>query len=83
MTLAVKSLVEEVVDNDLEYVDSDIYHSIAYVPKNDFLWEIDGLQKRPEKLCSIGDNSWVESVKPYIEARMAESVLLSLIQLTQ
>ncbi|KAI8972640.1 hypothetical protein BDB01DRAFT_839247 [Pilobolus umbonatus] len=67
----IKNLVEEVVEDDMEYVDAENYHYIAYIPKNNFLWEIDGLQEKPKKLCVIGDSSWLEKVKPYIEERMA------------
>ncbi|KAI8972687.1 hypothetical protein BDB01DRAFT_809598 [Pilobolus umbonatus] len=69
--VAVKRLVEEIIDDEMEYVDSEDFHYIAYVPKSGFLWEIDGLQERPKKLCSLGDKNWVGLVKPYIESRMS------------
>ncbi|KAF5677217.1 ubiquitin carboxyl-terminal hydrolase isozyme l5 [Fusarium heterosporum] len=49
------------------------FHFIAYVPAGDYVWELDGLQNKPnrlERLPGIGD--WTAVARPQIEARMLQ-----------
>ncbi|KAI8976943.1 ubiquitin carboxyl-terminal hydrolase [Pilobolus umbonatus] len=70
---AIKKLVEEVDAKDMEYVNTDNFHYICYIPKNGFLWEMDGLKKKPKKVCSIQGSNWLELAKHSIQERMTAS----------
>lgn len=48
------------------------FHFIAFVPIDDHIWKLDGLERQPQKLCRIVDEDWVIQTKPEIESRMAE-----------
>jgi len=49
----------------------DVFHFIAYVPKNGLLYELDGLKPGPIELGSYEvENLWFESVVPFIEQRI-------------
>lgn len=52
--------------------DDDVYHFIAYIPFKDYVYELDGLQKGPIKLCEINkeNDSWVNSAVPHIQERI-------------
>ena len=48
------------------------FHFIAFVPIDGQIWKLDGLERQPQKVCSIDDDDWICQIKPQIEARMAE-----------
>lgn len=48
------------------------FHFIAFVPIDGQIWKLDGLERQPQKVCSIENDDWICQTKPQIEARMAE-----------
>ena len=48
------------------------FHFIAFVPIDGQIWKLDGLERQPQKVCTIEHEDWVCQTKPQIEARMAE-----------
>ena len=48
------------------------FHFIAFVPIDGQIWKLDGLERQPQKVCSIDDDDWICQIKPQIKARMAE-----------
>lgn len=48
------------------------FHFIAFVPIDGQIWKLDGLERQPQKVCSIVNDDWICQTKPQIEARMAE-----------
>lgn len=52
--------------------DDDVYHFIAYVHKNDIVWELDGLQDGPIFIEPAEQASWLSSASSAIQARMEE-----------
>ncbi|MCJ1279538.1 hypothetical protein MMC21_007362 [Puttea exsequens] len=62
------------------------FHFIAFLPIDDRLWKLDGLERQPMCLGDATEN-WLSQAKPDIEARMAqyeegqiEFAILSLVQ---
>ncbi|OLL21642.1 Ubiquitin carboxyl-terminal hydrolase isozyme L5 [Neolecta irregularis DAH-3] len=47
---------------------SEDFHFIAYIHKNDALWELDGLKKNPTRACT--EDNWVSHAAPRIQQRM-------------
>ncbi|CAD6577040.1 MAG: hypothetical protein ASARMPRED_008107 [Alectoria sarmentosa] len=47
------------------------FHFIAFMPINDQLWKLDGLERQPMCLGSV-QGDWLRQAKPDIEARMAQ-----------
>ncbi|KAL8810127.1 MAG: hypothetical protein Q9223_003786 [Gallowayella weberi] len=63
------------------------FHFIAFVPVQDGVWKLDGLERQPQNLGPITGDDWVLQVAPEIETRMAqyedgqiEFAILSLVQ---
>ncbi|KAL8798518.1 MAG: hypothetical protein Q9182_006607 [Xanthomendoza sp. 2 TL-2023] len=63
------------------------FHFIAFVPVQDSVWKLDGLERQPQNLGPITGDDWVLQVAPEIETRMAqyedgqiEFAILSLVQ---
>lgn len=48
------------------------FHFVAFVPIDGQIWKLDGLERQPQKVCSIVNDDWIRQTKPQIEARMAE-----------
>jgi ubiquitin carboxyl-terminal hydrolase L5 len=49
------------------------FHFIAFVPIEGQIWKLDGLERQPQKLCTIEEEEeWIYQTKPQIEALMAE-----------
>ncbi|KAL8883404.1 MAG: hypothetical protein Q9192_007185 [Flavoplaca navasiana] len=48
------------------------FHFIAFVPVQDKVWKLDGLERQPQNLGPIGNEDWVLQVAPEIETRMAQ-----------
>ena len=48
------------------------FHFIAFVPVDGQIWKLDGLERQPQKVCTIEKEDWIYQTKPQIEARMAE-----------
>ncbi|KAG0267614.1 hypothetical protein BG011_002922 [Mortierella polycephala] len=53
-----------------ELTDSDAFHYIAYVHIDGYVWELDGLQARPERLRACGAEKWVEEARIQLATRM-------------
>lgn len=47
------------------------FHFIAFMPIDDQLWKLDGLERQPMSLGSV-QSDWLSQAKPDIEARMAQ-----------
>jgi ubiquitin carboxyl-terminal hydrolase L5 len=52
--------------------DDSAFHFVAYVPIQDQIWRLDGLDSFPQKFGSCGSESWLNVVAPVLSARMAE-----------
>ncbi|KAF9186385.1 hypothetical protein BGZ50_002480 [Haplosporangium sp. Z 11] len=50
--------------------ESDAFHYIAYVYIDGYVWELDGLQARPERLKACGAEDWVEEARLQLATRM-------------
>ncbi|KAL9020746.1 MAG: hypothetical protein Q9185_002062 [Variospora sp. 1 TL-2023] len=48
------------------------FHFIAFVPVQDRVWKLDGLQRQPQDLGSIASDDWITHVVPELELRMAQ-----------
>lgn len=48
------------------------FHFVAFVPIDGQIWKLDGLERQPQKICSIINDDWICQIKPQIESRMAE-----------
>ncbi|KAH6955057.1 hypothetical protein HG530_015823 [Fusarium avenaceum] len=49
------------------------FHFIAYVPAGGYVWELDGLQKKPHRLDRVPDTGdWAAVATPQIEGRMLQ-----------
>ncbi|KAL8771754.1 MAG: hypothetical protein Q9209_002945 [Squamulea sp. 1 TL-2023] len=48
------------------------FHFIAFVPVQDRVWKLDGLERQPQNLGPIISDDWVLQVAPEIETRMAQ-----------
>ncbi|KAM0195578.1 hypothetical protein ACHAPA_007430 [Fusarium lateritium] len=49
------------------------FHFIAYVPAGGYVWELDGLQKKPHQLDRVPDTGdWAAVATPQIEGRMLQ-----------
>ncbi|KAI8083599.1 ubiquitin carboxyl-terminal hydrolase [Thamnidium elegans] len=46
------------------------YHFISYIYKNGFIWELDGLKKRPYKITKCNKSEWLKMTEPIIQSRM-------------
>eukprot|EP01064_Diplonema_japonicum_P010483 TRINITY_DN17735_c0_g1_i1.p1 TRINITY_DN17735_c0_g1~~TRINITY_DN17735_c0_g1_i1.p1 ORF type:complete len:325 (+),score=111.01 TRINITY_DN17735_c0_g1_i1:61-975(+) len=51
--------------------DDDAYHFTAYIPKEGFLYELDGLQAGPIMAGDAGDD-WIAQAVPLLQERVAE-----------
>jgi ubiquitin carboxyl-terminal hydrolase L5 len=53
--------------------DDEAYHFVAYIPRDNVIWELDGLKKGP---CLVGTyedgQSWLSAAKDIVTTRMAE-----------
>lgn len=47
------------------------FHFIAFVPIEGQLWKLDGLERQPQKLCTIETQEWIYQTKLQLEAQMA------------
>ncbi|KAL8656222.1 MAG: hypothetical protein Q9226_002735 [Calogaya cf. arnoldii] len=48
------------------------FHFIAFIPVQDKVWKLDGLERQPQNLGPIVSDDWVLQVAPEIESRMAQ-----------
>ena len=48
----------------------DLFHFVAYVPKNGALYELDGLQRGPIKHGACGETDWLNRACPVIRERI-------------
>ncbi|KAI9333240.1 ubiquitin carboxyl-terminal hydrolase [Pilaira anomala] len=46
------------------------YHYIAYIYKNGFIWELDGLKARPYKIRKCKQEEWLKQTEALIQNRM-------------
>lgn len=60
-------------DDSMELEEADSYHYVSYIYKNGFLWELDGLKIRPLKLANCTEETWLDAVKPVLEAKMHQT----------
>ncbi|KAI9827640.1 MAG: hypothetical protein M1819_006929 [Sarea resinae] len=47
------------------------FHFIAFMPIDNQVWKLDGLERQPLKLGDVKGEDWLSLVKPELEARMA------------
>ncbi|KAI7869682.1 ubiquitin carboxyl-terminal hydrolase [Spinellus fusiger] len=52
------------------WVEEDTYHFIAYIEKDGFVWELDGLKRAPIKIGKCTQENWLEVVHPVLVRRM-------------
>ena len=50
--------------------DDDVFHFISYVPHNNNLYELDGLQKGPIVHAECSEETWLTLAKEKIEQRI-------------
>jgi len=50
--------------------DDDVFHFVAYVPKDGFVFELDGLREGPINHGPFGDSNWLEVAVPAIQRRI-------------
>ncbi|KAL8963400.1 MAG: hypothetical protein Q9193_000334 [Seirophora villosa] len=48
------------------------FHFIAFVPVQNTVWKLDGLERQPQNLGSITSDDWITHVVPELELRMAQ-----------
>ncbi|KAL8673346.1 MAG: hypothetical protein Q9168_002225 [Polycauliona sp. 1 TL-2023] len=48
------------------------FHFIAFIPVQQKVWKLDGLERQPQNLGPIVDDDWVLQVAPELETRMAQ-----------
>nr|POE93272.1 putative ubiquitin carboxyl-terminal hydrolase ubh-4 [Quercus suber] len=60
-------------DHDLIEADEDGFHFIAYMPINEHVWKLDGLDKFPQDLGRIDEFAgWMHIAQPALISRMAQ-----------
>ncbi|KAI7880504.1 ubiquitin carboxyl-terminal hydrolase [Mucor mucedo] len=55
------------------------YHYVTYIFKNGFLWEMNGLDNRPKKICPCTKQDWLTKAEPSVQRRMADKTNASII----
>ncbi|KAI8096844.1 ubiquitin carboxyl-terminal hydrolase [Halteromyces radiatus] len=65
-------------------MEDERYHYIAFVPANGFIWELDGYNKTPVKICPISEN-WLKLLQPELKKRMhrSDALQFSLLSVTK
>lgn len=58
----------DVETNEEEF--EPVYHYTAFIYKNGFVWEIDGLKPGPIKIAACTSNNWVNVVEPILRERV-------------
>uniref|UniRef100_A0A7S3QWC1 Ubiquitin carboxyl-terminal hydrolase n=1 Tax=Dunaliella tertiolecta TaxID=3047 RepID=A0A7S3QWC1_DUNTE len=60
------------LEEDKDDKEGEAFHFIAYVPKGDALYELDGLKPGPIRLATLQPGAdWLDAVAPAIQERMA------------
>ncbi|KAG2193833.1 hypothetical protein INT47_004700 [Mucor saturninus] len=67
-----------VADSDSMKYETD-YHYVTYIFKNGFLWEMNGLDNRPKKICPCTKQDWLTKAEPSVQRRMADKTNASII----
>ncbi|KAI8890825.1 cysteine proteinase [Backusella circina FSU 941] len=58
---------EESSSNAQVHNESGIYHTVSFISKNGFIWELDGMKRYPIKLGSVMENeNWIAQLKPFL-----------------
>jgi ubiquitin carboxyl-terminal hydrolase L5 len=48
------------------------FHFVAYMPIDNEIWRLDGLDAYPQRFGSVGSTNWLDEVAPVLSARMAD-----------
>jgi hypothetical protein len=55
-------------------VDEDSFHFVSYIPKDGYIWELDGLKIRPVKLAAITEGKhWLKTLGPILGQKMSDN----------
>lgn len=57
-------------DDSVNY--ETVYHYVTYIYKNGYLWEMNGLDYRPKKICPCNKQDWLKMAEPSVQKRMAD-----------
>ncbi|KAK4988647.1 hypothetical protein LTR50_003830 [Elasticomyces elasticus] len=52
--------------------DDDGFHFIAYVPIENVVWKLDGMDSFPQKVGKADGGDWLDVIRPVLQSRMAQ-----------